>query len=76
MSTNIEIDRKLLARARAALGGGASIKDTVEEGLRRIVAERSLIELSGLVGKMMQDPRQRELMLNLRDRAWRSTSRP
>lgn len=70
MNTNIELDRELLARARAALGNDATIKDTVEEGLRRIVAERSLIELSEVISEMKQDPEQRDLLLNVRDRAW------
>lgn len=69
MSTNIELDRDLLERARAALNG-ATIKETVEQGLRRIVAERSLYELSELVAEMSLDPQQRELLENLRDRAW------
>lgn len=69
MSTNIDLDRDLLERARKALDG-ATIKATVEEGLRRIIAEKSLIDLAGIVAEMHQDPEQHDLLLNLRDRAW------
>lgn len=56
-STNIELDRELLEQARRALNG-ASIKDTVEEGLRRVVAASSLIALAETVSKMRSDPEQ------------------
>jgi Arc/MetJ family transcription regulator len=69
MSTNIDLDRDLLDRARTALSG-AGIKETVEEGLRRIVAERSLHDLAALVGEMAEDPQQQDLMHHVRDRAW------
>lgn len=69
MSTNVDLDRELLDRARKALNG-ANIKDTVEEGLRRIVAEKAMVELSALMNEMHADPEQHELLMNLRDRAW------
>jgi Arc/MetJ family transcription regulator len=66
-STNIELDRDLLTRARAALGD-ATIKDTVEEGLRRIVSSNSLRLLAAGIRDM--DDNQRELLAEVRDTAW------
>lgn len=66
-STNIELDRDLLTRARAALGD-ATIKDTVEEGLRRIVAQNALHQLADSIRDM--DAEQHELLAKVRDEAW------
>lgn len=66
-STNVELDRELLRRARDVLHG-ATIKDTVEEGLRRIVAEQAMRDLTVMLAGM--DDEQREILRTVRDRAW------
>lgn len=67
MSTNIELDRDLLDRARKVMDG-ATIKETVEEGLRRIVADQALRDLAEMMRGM--DDEQREILRTVRKTGW------
>ncbi len=49
MKTTVEMDEHLLERARRILGKD-TIKDTVEESLRRVVRQRALEELADSLG--------------------------
>ncbi|HEY2382415.1 MAG TPA: type II toxin-antitoxin system VapB family antitoxin [Terriglobia bacterium] len=54
MKTTVEMDERLLDKARRILGK-ETIKDTVEESLRRVVRQQALQDLVDSFGKVDLD---------------------